>query len=305
MNGVIVVNKPKEFTSFDVVAVMRKITGIRKIGHCGTLDPNATGVLPVLLGKAAKAQDILPNHDKSYVATFKLGLSTDTLDIWGKVQSEEKTSVKKEDLLRVIPEFLGEIEQIPPMFSAVQIDGKRLYDLARQGIEVERKPRKITVYSLELLEFSEDTQEGKLKVFCSKGTYIRTLIDDIAKKLCSGAAMTSLVRDSACGFTLEESYTLDELRTLFEKGEGEKTLLSTESLFVSYKEVNVSPLQAKRFANGGALSVERIKEKPELSDREILRVVSREKSFWGLGIFDEASKEIKVYKQFCDYTDLA
>lgn len=305
MNGVIVVNKPKEFTSFDVVAVMRKITGIRKIGHCGTLDPNATGVLPVLLGKAAKAQDILPNHDKSYVATFKLGLSTDTLDIWGKVQSEEKTSVKKEDLLRVIPEFLGEIEQIPPMFSAVQIDGKRLYDLARQGIEVERKPRKITVYSLELLEFSEDTQEGKLKVSCSKGTYIRTLIDDIAKKLCSGAAMTSLVRDSACGFSLEDAYTLDALRTLFEKGEGEKTLLSTESLFVRYKEVNVSPLQAKRFANGGALGAERIREKPKLSDKEILRVVSREKSFWGLGIFDEASNEIKVYKQFCDYTDLA
>ena len=304
MNGVIVVNKPKEFTSFDVVAVMRKITGIRKIGHCGTLDPNATGVLPVLLGRAAKAQDILPNHDKSYVATFKLGLLTDTLDIWGEVKAEEKTSVRERELLELIPEFTGEIEQIPPMFSAVQIDGKRLYDLARQGIEVERKPRKITVYSFDLLDFNEETQEGKLRIACSKGTYIRTLIDDMAKKLCVGGCMTSLVREEACGFTLEDSYTLEELRALFENGEGEKALLSTESLFVRHKEVSVSHLQAKRFANGGALEASRIRPNPALADKEICRVVQRDKNFWGLGIFDETSGEIKVYKQFCDYTEV-
>ncbi len=302
MNGVIVVNKPEGFTSFDVVAVLRKLCNERKIGHCGTLDPNATGVLPVLLGRAAKAQDILPNHDKTYRATFTLGKVTDTLDIWGQVVSEEKTQVTKEQLLSVIPEFTGEIEQIPPMYSAVQVGGKRLYDLARQGIEVERKARKITVYSLELTEFDEETQSGTLIVSCSKGTYIRTLIDDIAKKVCIGGCMTSLVRESACGFSLKESYTLDELRALAEKGEIEKTLLSTESLFVTYKEVKVSAEQAKRFANGGALSTERIREKPALTDGEICRVKSPQGIFMGLARFDEQSRELKIYKQFADYS---
>ncbi|MBR3972255.1 MAG: tRNA pseudouridine(55) synthase TruB [Ruminococcus sp.] len=302
MNGVIVVNKPKEFTSFDVVAVMRKICKERKIGHCGTLDPNATGVLPVLLGRAAKAQDILPNHDKSYIAEFVLGKVTDTLDIWGEVIKEEKTSVTKDRLLSVFPNFTGEIEQIPPMYSAVQVNGQRLYDLARKGIEVERKPRRITVYSLELLEFEEQTQRGKIKVACSKGTYIRTLIDDIAKRLCIGGCMTSLVRDSACGFELSDAYTLDELRELSEKGDLEKALLSTESLFVRYEEICVSAPQAKRFANGGALDAKRIHKKPELmSDGGIYRIKSRDNVFMGLAIYKADEGEIKVYKQFAVY----
>ncbi len=301
MNGVIVVNKPEGFTSFDVIAVLRKLCNERKIGHCGTLDPNATGVLPVLLGRAAKAQDILPNHDKTYRATFVLGKVTDTLDIWGQVVSEEKTQVTKEELLSVIPEFTGEIDQIPPMYSAVQIGGKRLYDLARQGIEVERKARKITVYSLELIEFDEKNQSGVLQVSCSKGTYIRTLIDDIAKKFCIGGCMTSLVRESACGFNLQESYTLDELKDLSAKGEIERTLLSTESLFVTYKEVKVSQEQAKRFANGGALSIDRIREKPDMIDSNIYRVKAPTGAFMGLAKYDEESRELKIYKQFADY----
>lgn len=304
MNGVIVINKPQEFTSFDVVAVMRKITGERKIGHCGTLDPNATGVLPLLLGRAAKAQDILPNHDKAYTATFKLGLVTDTLDIWGEVISEETTSVKKEELLATLSEFTGRILQIPPMYSAVKKDGKRLYDLARQGIEVEREAREITVYSLNLLEFDEDKQEGKIEVSCSKGTYIRTLIDDMAKRLCSGGCMTSLVRTSACGYTLQNAFALEELKELREKGEIESAILSTESLFETYKEVAVSEAQAKRFANGGALGVERLRNMPKLSDGEICRVVHREKNFWALGILCEEKGELRVYKQFCDYSEV-
>lgn len=304
MNGVIVVNKPEGFTSFDVVAVMRRICNERKIGHCGTLDPNATGVLPVLLGRAAKAQDILPNHDKTYVAEFVLGKVTDTLDIWGEEKASEKTSVKRQEILSVIPEFTGEIEQIPPMYSAVQINGKRLYDLARQGIEVERRARRITVYSLELLEFDEEGQRGKLKVSCSKGTYIRTLIDDIAKKFCIGGCMTSLVRVSACGFSLEDAYTLDELKALAEKGEREKALLSTESLFVTYREITLSDPQAKRFSNGGALSADRIRQKPEkLQDEEIFRIKSQKGSFMGLGRYLHDSGEIKIYKQFSDYSE--
>ncbi|MBE6737479.1 MAG: tRNA pseudouridine(55) synthase TruB [Ruminococcaceae bacterium] len=304
MNGVIVVNKPEDFTSFDVVAVMRKICNERKIGHCGTLDPNATGVLPVLLGRAAKAQDILPNHDKTYIAEFVLGKVTDTLDVWGEVQREEKTSIKKEKLLSVLPDFTGEIEQIPPMFSAVQINGQRLYDLARKGIEVERKPRKITVYSLELLDFDEETQRGKLKVACSKGTYIRTLIDDIAKRFCMGGCMTSLVRSEACGFSIDKAYTLDELRALSEKCEIEKALLSIESLFVRYEEIFLSDAQSKRFANGGALDVNRIRKKPEtLADGGIYRIKSQNNTFMGLGIYKAETSEIKVYKQFADYSE--
>lgn len=304
MNGVIVVNKPEGFTSFDVVAVMRKICKEKKIGHCGTLDPNATGVLPVLLGRAAKAQDILPNHDKTYIAEFVLGKVTDTLDIWGEVQSEEKTSVTKEDFLSVLPDFTGEIEQIPPMYSAIKQDGKRLYDLARQGIEVERKARKITVYSLELFDFDEENQRGKIKVACSKGTYIRTLIDDIAKRFCVGGCMTSLIRSEACGFLLSESHTLDELRALSENSEVEKVLLSTESLFVRYEEICVSAPQAKRFANGGALDINRIHNKPQtLADGTIYRIKSQDNIFMGLGIYKADEGEIKVYKQFADYSE--
>lgn len=302
MNGVIVVNKPEGFTSFDVVAVMRKITGQKKIGHCGTLDPNATGVLPVLLGRAAKAQDILPNHDKTYRATFVLGKVTDTLDIWGEVKSQEKTSVTKSELESVLCDFTGEIEQIPPMYSAVQVGGKRLYDLARQGIEVERKARKITVYSLNLEEFDEDTQSGVLTVSCSKGTYIRTLIDDIAKRFCIGGCMTSLVRTDACGYNIEDSLTIEAIKAKKESGELSDIILSIESLFVTYKEVKISEAQAKRFANGGALLADRIREKPEMTEGAIYRVTAPTGDFMGLAKYDGNSGELKIYKQFSDYS---
>ncbi len=302
MNGVIVINKPEGFTSFDAVAVLRKLSSQRKIGHCGTLDPNATGVLPVLLGRAAKAQDILPNHDKTYTATFELGKVTDTLDIWGQVQSCEKTSVTKEEILGVLDDFRGEIDQIPPMYSAIQIKGQRLYDLARQGIVVERQSRKITIYSLELVDFDEQTQQGSLTVSCSKGTYIRTLIDDIAKRFCIGGCMTSLVRTSACGFHLSQAYTIEELTKLSQEGELGTALMSTESLFVTYPAVEVTSSQAKRFANGGALSTDRIREKPKLTQGSICRVKSPGGDFLGLARYDGESRELKIYKQFADYS---
>lgn len=306
MNGVIVVNKPEGFTSFDVVAVLRKISGVRKIGHCGTLDPNATGVLPILLGRAAKAQDILPNHDKSYRATFVLGKETDTLDIWGQVLREEKSSVKKSELLSVLSDFRGEIRQIPPMYSAIQINGQRLYDLARKGIEVEREARKITVYSLELQDFDEESQSGTLEVSCSKGTYIRTLIDDIAKAVGSCGCMTSLVRTSACGFELSDAHTLDELRSVSEQGALSDYMLSTESLFTAYAEVAVSDAQAKRFINGGALDAARIRNKPSfLVEGGICRVKSPDGKFLGLAKYLADSNELKVFKLFSEYVDLA
>lgn len=299
MNGVIVINKPENYTSFDVVAVVRKLTGQRKIGHAGTLDPNATGVLPILLGNATKAQDIVPNHDKSYTAKFRLGITTDTLDIWGKVISECGKTAAKEEVLRALENFRGEIEQLPPMYSAIKVNGQRLYDLARQGKEIERKPRKVTVYSLELEDFDEESQSGTLNISCSKGTYIRTIIDDLGKMLGMGAVMTELCRTEACGYKLADSITLDNARELAGKGEISGHIMQTESLFESYRKIYVSEAQAKRFSNGGELDMARTalsRSKPE--DKEKIRVCDRQGKFLGLGIADNESNQLKIFKLF-------
>lgn len=295
MNGLLLVDKDKGFTSFDVVAITRKLTSQKKIGHTGTLDPNATGVLPLLLGNATKAQDIIPNHDKEYVAGFKLGLTSDTLDIWGEIKSEVKSEVTLSELEKVLKHFRGEIEQIPPMYSAVSVDGKRLYDLARKGIEVERKPRKITVYELELLDFDENNQSGVLKVFCSKGTYIRTLIDDIGNELGVGAVMTSLDRTKACGFLKEQCLPLEKFKKL-SPAEIEEKLISTENLFVSFPELMVSEAQAKRFSNGGALDISRTSLRSAENIEGNIYRIKYDDIFFGLGIVKENA--IKIYKHF-------
>ena len=299
MNGVILIDKPMDFTSFDVIAVMRRISGQRKLGHTGTLDPNATGVLPVLLGSATKAQDLIVNHDKTYIADFKLGVTTDTLDIWGKVLTENEVNITRDEILNVIPEFTGEISQIPPMFSAVQKNGQRLYDLARQGIEVERESRKVTVYKLELLEFDEEAQIGKLYIYCSKGTYVRTIIDDIGKELNTGAVMTGLRRTVACGYDISECITLEKARELSEQNMLESFVRSVESLFESYGYCAVSEAQARRFSNGGALDIDRTYLKTiDVKDGSIFRVKDRENKFLGLGIVDLQNRLLKIHKLF-------
>lgn len=297
MNGVILVDKPSGFTSFDVIAVVRGLTKQRKAGHTGTLDPNATGVLPVLLGRATKAQDLILNHDKTYEADFRLGLSTDTLDIWGRLTAQSGQKADRAAVEAALKGFLGEIEQIPPMYSAVQKDGKRLYDLARQGIEVERESRRVNVYSLELICFDEQSQSGRLKLSCSKGTYVRTLIDDMGTVLKTGAVMTALRRTNACGFDISRCATLDTLRKLAENGELESVLLPVESLFEELEAVNVSAAQAKRFSNGGELDLCRT----ALKNRSVLngtlfRVSSREAGFLGLG--ETADGMLKIKKLF-------
>ena len=299
MNGVILIDKPMDFTSFDVIAVMRRISGQKKLGHTGTLDPNATGVLPVLLGCATKAQDLIVNHDKTYIADFRLGLTTDTLDIWGKVIAENESHITRDEILSVIPKFTGEISQIPPMFSAVQKNGQRLYDLARQGIEVERESRQVTVYKLELLSFDESTQSGQLEIACSKGTYVRTIIDDIGRELNVGAVMTALRRTVACGYDLSECITLEKAKQLAEENALESYVRSVESLFESYGYCAVSEAQARRFSNGGALDIDRTYLKTiEVNDGDIFRVKDREHKFLGLGIVDLESRLLKIYKLF-------
>ncbi len=297
MNGVIVIDKPAGFTSFDVIAVARRLTGQRKMGHTGTLDPNATGVLPVLLGTAAKAQDLILNSDKAYTARFRLGLTTDTLDIWGQVKSQKESSVSRESIETLLPRFTGEIEQVPPMFSAVHKNGQRLYDLARKGIEVEREPRRVTVYSLSLTAFDEAEQCGTLEIKCSKGTYVRTVIDDLGAALGCGAVMTALRRISACGYTIEDCVTLDELKNLCESGEAERFIRPTESLFQSLDSVKVSEAQAKRFKNGAPLDIARTAlRNRSLPDGMVIRVKDPSNGFLGLGTVSNG--EIKIYKLF-------
>lgn len=302
MNGVIVVNKPQEFTSFDVVAVMRRLCGQRKIGHTGTLDPMAQGVLPLLLGNATRAQDILPDSDKEYEAGFRLGMTTDTLDIWGEVKSEREAHAAMSDIAAVIPDFTGEISQLPPMYSAIKKNGVRLYDLARQGVTVEREARTVKITKLELLSFDEETQTGRLRVLCSKGTYIRSLIDDIGARLGCGAVMTSLIRTRACGFTLADAKTLDEIKALTkegaESGNALSLLRSTESLFTDYRRLAVSEKQSFRFANGNPLDIDKTALRGKASDGEIVRVCGRDGAFIALGKADAEKGVIAVYKMF-------
>ena len=295
MNGVILIHKEKDFTSFDVVAVVRKLTGQKKVGHTGTLDPNATGVLPVLLGTATKAQDIIPCHDKKYRADFRFGIATDTLDIWGEVIEQKPTNVTADEIEKALRCFRGEIEQLPPMYSAVSVGGKRLYQYAREGKEVERRPRRVTVYSLELVSFDESAQSGRLDIYCSNGTYIRTLIDDLARAVGTVGVMTDLVRYEACGYRLDDCMTLSELKERAESGDM-SFVQSVESIFAVYDELTVSDKQANRFVNGNPLDISRTALKNSAEDKKIYRVKDKQGCFLSLGIVDGDS--LKLYKHF-------
>ncbi len=300
MTGVLILDKPADFTSFDAVAVCRRLCHERKIGHTGTLDPMATGVLPLLLGKATRAASLLEDTDKEYEAGFRLGLSTDTEDSTGKVLETSDTPVSRELLESLLPRFRGEIMQVPPMYSAVSKDGKRLYELARKGIEVERDARPVTIFKLELTEYHEETREGKLTVSCSKGTYIRTLIADLAKAAGSLGVMTALRRTKACGFTLADAITLDEAKALSEAGTLEEKLRPVESLFVHLPAITVSGAQAARFGNGGQLDLKRIPafRKQNPPDGEIVRVRGEKGEFLGLGQVQAEKGWLAILKLF-------
>lgn len=300
MTGVLILDKPADFTSFDAVAVCRRLCHERKIGHTGTLDPMATGVLPLLLGKATRAASLLEDTDKEYEAGFRLGLSTDTEDSTGKVLETSDTPVSRELLESLLPRFRGEIMQVPPMYSAVSKDGKRLYELARKGIEVERDARPVTIFKLELTEYHEETREGKLTVSCSKGTYIRTLIADLAKAAGSLGVMTALRRTKACGFTLADAVTLDEAKVLSEAGTLEEKLRPVESLFAHLPAITVSGAQATRFGNGGQLDLKRIPafRKQNPPDGEIVRVRGEKGEFLGLGQVQTEKGWLAILKLF-------
>ena len=239
-SGIIIINKPAGWTSMDVCAKLRGIFHEKRVGHAGTLDPMATGVLPVFVGQATKAVSFAESGEKEYLARLRLGLTTDTQDTTGTVLSELPVTVTEEDLRTVLPRFTGEIEQIPPMYSAVKVQGRKLYELARKGAEVERKPRAVTIFALELLG-QTGKNEYALRVRCSKGTYIRTLCHDIGAVLGCGGAMSALERTMAAGFTLSEAVTLEQVQA-----QKETLLRPTDSLFRSYGAYHIADAETER-----------------------------------------------------------
>lgn len=286
MTGVIFLDKPKGLTSFVAANRVKRILNAKKSGHTGTLDPMATGVLVVMLGSATRFIDFLHTHDKAYEATVRLGVTTDTLDIEGEVLSQTETNFKTADFESAMLSFLGEIEQVPPMYSAIKKDGKKLYELAREGIEIERESRKVNIYSLELTGADESKQEFSLRVSCSAGTYVRSLSSDIGEKLGCGAVLTSLRRVEAHGVDISRCKPLEEV--------GEGDVVALDSL-LEYPSVTVTAAQAQRFSNGGALDRNRIHSRLEDG---ILKVYSPEGKFLGLGDADADQLKIKrIYSE--------
>lgn len=244
MNGILLVDKPPDFTSHDVVAKLRGMLHERRIGHSGTLDPMATGLLVVFVGRATRAVEFAESDEKEYIAGIRTGLATDTQDISGKVLSSCGHRPAREEFAAALPAFLGEQQQIPPMYSAIKIGGKKLCDLARKGIKVERRPRTITIHALELL--GENNGDFLLRVACSKGTYVRTLADDIGRKLGTGAALSSLRRTRAGAFSVENAHTLAEIQAFADRGEAQSLLLAVDSLFAEFPAVTLSAEQRKK-----------------------------------------------------------
>ena len=263
MDGILCIDKPEGMTSFLVVAIVRRLLGEKKVGHAGTLDPNATGVLPILVGRGTKLLDHLPCHDKCYTATLRFGAVSDTLDVWGEVEKTGQPLPTRAAVEAALSAFRGDILQVPPMTSALKKDGVRLYELARQGIEVEREARPVTIYELELLDYNEKEGLLTLSCHCSSGTYIRTLCDDLGRVLGCGAVMTALRRTMAAGFPLTDCITIDEAKALAESSTLAHRLLPLENALFAYPAITVSTAQAARFRNGGALALDRLKAKVE------------------------------------------
>ena len=294
--GVLIVNKPEGITSHDVVGKIRKLYGTRKVGHTGTLDPLATGVLVILLGRTAKAAEYLVADRKTYKARLTLGLTTDTEDITGKVLSESDTIPTFEQVLEACTKFLGKIKQIPPMYSALKVDGKKLYDLAREGIEIERQARDIEIFQLECTP-TDKANEYELLVECSSGTYIRTLCADIGATLGCGGVMSALHRVVAGGFSIENSHTLEELEAL-EINARFDLLTPTESLFEDCPKVNLPAFYEKLCRSGCEIYQNKIKTNLELGNR--VRLCTQNGEFFALGEVRDyengtASKAIKTF----------
>ncbi len=296
-NGVLVVNKHEGPTSHDIVNMVRKLYHTKKVGHTGTLDPMATGVLVVLIGRAAKAAEYLVSDEKKYRATLRLGLVTDTQDITGKVIAEHIGALPSSDeVIEVCKSFVGKSEQLPPMYSAIKVGGRKLVDLARKGTEIEREMRPIEIFSIECSKVNET--DYSLDVHCSSGTYIRTLCQDIGEKLGCGGTMATLCRTETGGFSISESFTVDELKGMAEQ-ELLSRLIKAESLFSSLPSVNLPAFYEKLCRSGCEIYQKKLRTDIPLGTR--VRICSEDGEFFALGEVSEyengsAIKAIKTFK---------
>ena len=276
-NGIIIIDKPAGWTSMDVCAKLRGMFHEKRVGHAGTLDPMATGVLPVFIGRATRAVEFAADSDKEYIAGLKLGIVTNTQDTTGEILEEREAFVTRTELETVLARFQGHIKQVPPMYSAIKINGKKLYELARKGKEVERKPRPVTIHELELLGWPDAGEDFQLRVRCSKGTYVRTLCHDIGQALGCGGCMSSLRRVKAAGFTLADSVALEAVQEAVDRGEGESLLLPVDTYFAALPALVLKTAWAeKKMRNGAALTVR------DIPDGEY-RVYGMDKTFLALG----------------------
>lgn len=299
INGIVNIYKEKGYTSHDVVAVLRKVVGQKKIGHTGTLDPDATGVLPVCLGRATKVCELLTDHDKTYEALLLLGKTTDTQDISGEVLEEKDPGNLAEEKVRsCIESFIGEYDQIPPMYSALKVNGKKLYELAREGKTVERKSRKVQINGIRILEMN--LPHVRMEVDCSKGTYIRTLCHDIGEKLQVGGCMEELERTKVGRFLKEDAVTLDEVRQKMERGEGAELFTPLDQIFVELPAVTVTDAKAWMSYNGNDLPERFLLEKEEWTDGQEVRVYDSRKNFIGLYQYRAPKKLFHIKKMFLD-----
>lgn len=294
MTGFIFLDKPEGLTSFVAANRVKRILKINKTGHTGTLDPMATGVLPVMLGGATRFSQYLPTHDKAYRAKILLGTVTDTLDITGTVLERKPVNVTVQRLSEVINGFVGPISQLPPMYSAVSKDGVRLYKLARQGIEIEREARNVVIHYIKLLEVPDENNEFEIEVSCSAGTYIRSLAADIGSELGCGATITALRRIDANGISIVQTVTLEKIQQFADEGRIDELVTPCDKMLLCYPALSVSEKQTTRFENGGELDLKRIKG--EKSDG-FCRVYSPEKKFLGLGRISLAEGTLYVEKK--------
>ena len=288
MQGFLLLNKPKGITSFAAVSAIKRLAGEKRVGHTGTLDPMATGVLPIFIGRATALSSLVTDAEKKYVATIKLGVVTDTDDITGKVISENQVNITPEKLTEALTRFTGEIEQVPPMYSAIKKDGVRLYKLAREGKTVELEPRKIKVFEIKLLEGLDSKNVFKIEVHVSKGTYIRSLARDIGEYLGTGATLTELERIFVSGFSIEDTVKLEEL----DSENIQKHLKSEEFAVAHLPEISVTEKQAVRFTNGGQLGFDRLKLS-HVSDGALYRV-KYNGVLLGIGVADCDLAQIKI-----------
>ena len=289
--GILVIDKPAGWTSMDVCAKLRGMFHEKRVGHAGTLDPMATGALPVFLGRATRAVEFAADSDKEYIAGLKLGVTTNTQDITGEIVEERPADVSREQLWAVLERFTGDIQQVPPMYSAIKIGGKKLYELARKGKEVERKPRPVTIRALGVLDGPERGADFTLRVACSKGTYVRTLCHDIGQALGCGGCMSSLQRVKAAGFTLEDSVSLEAVQEAVDRGEGKGLLLPVDAYFARNgwkNSVTVRPDAEKRLRNGGCV--------PTPGMEAECRVYSASGEFLGLG--SSEGTRLRLIKSF-------